>query len=153
MLQFPYVEELLFGRAPSTLPPGSVSRWRPLIPVTVGGPAGFFGAGKALLDTGSDDTVLPLDLLPVLGVKPLPDKSHRIRWRGQAYPIEYAEVSLTLADDMSTYRWLALVTFSGAPIPYPILGNNGCLQYFDTRFHGADHSVELVANWTYPGTK
>jgi hypothetical protein len=153
MLQFPYLEELLVGRAPLTLPPGAISRWRPLIPVTIGGPAGYFVAGKALLDTGSDDTVFPVDLLPVLGVSPRPDKSHRIRWRGQSYAIEYADVSITLADDMSTYRWLALVTFSAAPLPYPILGNNGCLQYFDARFLGTDRTVELEPNWAYPGTK
>ncbi len=153
MLQFPYVEEHLIGRAPLTLPHGAISRWRPLIPIRIGGPAGFFDAGKALLDTGSDDTVLPLDLLPILGIKPLPDKSHRIRWRGQGYAIEYAEVSLTLTGESSIYRWSALVTFSAAPLPYPILGNNGCLQFFDSRFFGADRSVELEANWTYPGTK
>ncbi len=38
-------------------------------------------------------------------------------------------------------------------MPYPILGNAGCLQYFDTRFLGADLTMELDANWKYPGTK
>ncbi len=33
MLQFPYLEELLLGSAPPTLPPGAVSRYRPLVPV------------------------------------------------------------------------------------------------------------------------
>jgi hypothetical protein len=58
-----------------------------------------------------------------------------------------------LADDTSTYRWPTIVAFTPAPLRYSLLGMAGCLQYFDARFLGADRTLELDANWTYPGTK
>jgi hypothetical protein len=36
---------------------------------------------------------------------------------------------------------------------YPILGNCGCLQFFDARFRGEDRVVEIETNRSYPGTK
>jgi hypothetical protein len=58
-----------------------------------------------------------------------------------------------VADDASTYRWSTVAAFTRAPIKFSLLGHTGCLQYFDTRFLGADRAVELEANWTYPLTK
>ncbi len=153
MLQFPYLEEPLTGPAPHSLPATSQYRYRPLIPVTIVGPRRRWHTDRAVVDTGSDDTVFPLDVLLLPGAIPLPDRGHRIRWAGQRHSIRYAQTRLILADDASTYSWPAIVAFSPAPLPYPLLGVASCLQYFDARFLGADHTVELEANWTYPGTK
>jgi len=40
MLRFPYLEEPLLGPPPPSLPAASTGRWRPLVPLTVHGPAG-----------------------------------------------------------------------------------------------------------------
>jgi hypothetical protein len=97
--------------------------------------------------------VFPLDVLNLIGATSRPDTGHRVRWRGNLHPLRFAEVELVLSDDTSTCRWRAVVAFSPVPFPYPILGNAGCLQFFDVRLLGADLIVELETNWKYPGTK
>ena len=42
---------------------------------------------------------------------------------------------------------------TGPPPPYPILGNCGCLQFFDPTFHGEDRMVEIETNRSYTGTR
>jgi hypothetical protein len=81
------------------------------------------------------------------------DTSHQLRWRGQGYRLTFADVELEITDGLSSHRWPAVVAFSPAPIPYAILGNASCLQYFDARFLGADRTIELETNWQYTGTK
>ena len=61
MLQFPYQSEPLIGPPPPSLPASALIRWRPLIPVTLIGPGGKRRPfTRALLDTGSDDTIFPM---------------------------------------------------------------------------------------------
>jgi len=123
-----------------------------LVPVTVRGPAGQRNFSRAVVDSGADDTVFPLDVLGRIGAIPRPDTGHRIRWRGTLYPLRFADTELVLADLATTYRWPAVVAFTPAPLTYPILGTCGCLEFFDARFLGADHSLEIETHWQYPGT-
>ncbi len=106
-----------------------------------------------MLDTGCDDTIFPTAIMQLIGAVALPDRGSRIVWHGKRFSIQHAQVHLFLADDVSTYSWPAIVTFTPAPLKYPLLGTAGCLQYFDARFLGADRAVELEANWTYTGAK
>jgi hypothetical protein len=62
-------------------------------------------------------------------------------------------VELLLTDNLSSWRWPAVIGFSPAPLRYPLLGQRGCLQYIDARFLGADLMVELETNPSYPGAK
>ena len=80
------------------------------------------------------------------------DSGHRVRWRGQLYPLRFGDVELLLSDNAFAWRWPAVVAFSPAPIRYPILGQGGCLQFMDAYFLGADLVVELETNPSYPGT-
>jgi len=153
MLQFPYQDEPLTGPPPPSLLLGSTVRRRPLIPVTIIGPTGLKRHfGRALLDTGADDTVFPLDTVAWIAATLRPDTGHRVRWRGQAHPLRFGDVQLELAAGGSVWRWPAVVAFSPAPLAYPLLGNCGCLQFFDARFRGADLMVDLETNSAYPGT-
>ncbi len=152
MLQFPYLDEPLNGPAPPSLASGAAVRYRPLIPVTVVGSNGQRRFSRAVVDSGGDDTVFPIGVLGFIGATPRPDTGQRIRWRGNLHPLRFADVELVLADDASSCRWPAVVAFSPAPLPYPILGNAGCLSYFDVRLLGADLVVEMETNWKYPGT-
>ncbi len=97
--------------------------------------------------------MFPFDVLRLIGTAPRPDTGHRIGWRGNPHPLRFADVELELADDASSYRWPAVIAFSPAPLPYPILGNAGCLNFFDVRLLGADLVVHLETNWKYPGSK
>lgn len=153
MLQFPYLDEPLSGPPPPSLPSGAAVRYRPLVPVTVVGPTGQRQFSRAVVDSGGDDTVFPIDVLRLIGATPRPDTGHRIRWRGSLHPLRFADVELVLADDASRWLWPAVIAFSPAPLPYPILGNAGCLEFFDVGLRGADLVVELDTNWKYPGSK
>ena len=151
MLQFPYLPKLLKRLPPPNLPSGTMLRWRPMLTVTLVGPGDRRYTTRAVLDTGSDECLFPDTFLQLIGVTPRPELGHSITWRGNRYALRYGDISLMLADDASTYRWPATVAFAPARIPYPLLGLAGCLQFFDVRFRGADRTVELVSNWTYPG--
>jgi hypothetical protein len=155
MLRFDYLSEPLTGAPPPSLPPNSTARWRPLLPVRISGPSGrlrYFP--RAILDSGADDTIFPLDVATLVGVTLRADAGHAIRWRGQSYQLRFGDVELELTDESgSVWRWPATVGFSPAPIRYPILGNAGCLCFFDALFRGDDRVVELETNQSYPGTK
>lgn len=152
MLQFPYEPVPFTGTAPPSLPT-TTAHWRPFAPVTIIGPTGVSRHFKrALIDPGADDTVFPLDLVSVLHVSLRPDTGHRLRWRGQLYPLRFGQVALQLSESSTAYRWRAIVCFSNAPIPYRILGNAGCLEFFDVTFRGADRLTELEPNQSYAGT-
>jgi len=146
-LRFPYQPESLGVPPPPTLPPGAKDRWRPLIPVRLLGPTGlWWDFEQALLDPGADDTVFPIDFAAVLEVKLRPATKHGLRWRGQRYGLRFGGVSLQIGNAHTTWRWPALVAFSQAPLRYPILGNCGCLQFFNANFLGEDLEVELEKN-------
>jgi hypothetical protein len=105
------------------------------------------------LDTGADDTIFPIDIATLVGVALRPDSGFGIRWRGQPYQLRFGDVELELADGSgAVWRWPATVGFTPAPIRYPILGNAGCLCFFDALFRGDDRLIELEANRLFPGT-
>jgi hypothetical protein len=131
MLQYPYQPVPLTGPAPPSLPATTQAHWRPFVPVTIRTSAGASRHfNRALVDPASDDTVFPLAIVRRLKVSLSADTSQKLRWRGQLYDIRYGQVELQIADDVTSYRWLASVAFSDAPIPYRILGCAGCLQFF-----------------------
>jgi hypothetical protein len=57
-----------------------------------------------------------------------------------------------LTDGKESREWPAIVGFTPARIPYPMLGFAGCLQFFTTTFHGDLEAVDLTINRLYPGT-
>jgi hypothetical protein len=153
MLEFAYQDEPLTGPPPPSLPPSATVRWRPLVPVRIAGPTGrrrFFS--RAVLDPGADDTVFPLAMASVLGVILRVPTGHGLRWRGQAYPLQFGDVELELSDGLETCRWSAVIAFSQAPIRYPILGLSGTLEYFDATFLGDDRLIRLEVNRSFAGT-
>ena len=153
MLRFPYQDEPLTGRPPPSLPASASVRWRPLVPVTIIGPTGkrrIFS--RAVVDPGADDTIFPLAVSSLTDVTLRVDTGHSLRWRGQGFSLRFGDVELELTDGVETCRWPAVVGFSLAPLRYPILGLSGCLQFFDARFLGDSHFVELQTNASFAGT-
>ena len=131
---------------------GRSERPRPLVPVSVVGPAGTV-MRDALLDTGSDDTVFPESVAALIGID-----LRRAPRRGGAgaaaspVPLRYAQVTLCLATMQEQRQWPAMIGFTPTPLRYPLLGYAGFLQFFDTLFRGAREEVELTVNPHYSGT-
>ena len=100
-MQFPYQSSFVIGTPPPSIPPGSLLRWRPFIPITILDPAEAVQRRytRALVDTGADETVFPERLLGVLGLSPFPSTGQRIIWRGVEYRTQYALVRLVLDND------------------------------------------------------
>ncbi len=65
--------------------------------------------------------------------------------------MRFGDVELELSDDVSVWLWPAIVAFSAAPLPYPLLGHCGCLEFINAKFLDADRLVELETNRLYPG--
>jgi hypothetical protein len=152
ILRFPYLQELLRGMPPPSLPKAATARWRPLVPITIYGPSGgSLAFGRALLDTGADDSIFPITVANALGVTFLPITGHAMIWRGQQFTLRYGQVDLELIDDTgNALRWTAPVAFTGANVRYPLLGVCGCLEFLDARFRGKDRVVELEPNAAFP---
>jgi hypothetical protein len=146
MLRFPYLEEPIQGSPPPSLPASAAVRWRPLVPVTVHGTGGSVSFGRALVDSGADDTILPLDVAVCLGVALLLDTGHAMRWQGQRHVLRFGHVDLELVDDSGgALRWPAIVAFTPARVRYPLLGLTGCLEFMEARFVGSSRVLELQA--------
>ncbi|MCY2991982.1 MAG: hypothetical protein NTY19_29500 [Planctomycetota bacterium] len=152
ILRFPYLDEPLYASPPPSLPDDARRRWRPLIPLSVQGPTGRSVVfGRALVDPGADDTILPLDIAELLDVPFYPTTTHSLRWRGQRHLLRYGDVTLELADDEGhVLAWPAIVAFTVAPVRYPLLGICGCLEFLNATFRGAERSTELQPNATFP---
>ena len=120
--------------------------------MTVQGPTGRSATfGRALVDPGADDTVLPLDVAELLAVFFFPATNHSLRWRGQRYPLRYGHVTLELVDDeTNVLTWPAVAAFTAAPLRYPLLGICGCLEFLDVTFRGAEQLIEVQGNASFP---
>jgi hypothetical protein len=131
---------------------GRSERPRPVIPVTLLGPASS-RLVEGLLDTGADDTVFPESLAVRVGVALTTAPEGEAKGVGQApLRVRYAEVTLRIADSGERREWRAWVGFTSAPLNRPLLGFAGFLQFFSALFLGDREAVELTVNSLYPGT-
>jgi hypothetical protein len=149
-LRFSYQPVLL--TQPSVSLGGRMFRPRPLIPVTLLGPANV-SPTVGLLDTGADDMVFPDFVARFIGI----DLTNAPTCTGkgvggQPTVIRFALVVLRIADNYERCEWQALVGFSSASSTYPLLGYAGFLQYFSATFHGKEQEIELAVNADFPGT-
>lgn len=131
---------------------GRSVRPRPILLVSVIGPGGTQPI-PALLDTGADDTVFPETLAPKIGID-LTTAPFGVGAGvgGVASTFRYAQVALRISQGTEQREWTAWVGFTAAPLPFPVLGFAGFLQFFTATFHGDREEVELTVNRLYPGT-
>jgi hypothetical protein len=152
-LRLDYQSVPLQGTALPHLPPGTTVRWRPLVRVRIIGSAGLYrDFDQALVDSGADDTVFPLGIEKLIQARLRAATTHTVRWRGKKYPVRFGDVELELTDDRSVWRWPAVVIFCPAPLPYPLLGHSGCLEFINATFLDVDRVVELETNPAYQGS-
>jgi hypothetical protein len=130
--------------------------YRPEIPIRVHGPLGS-KLLRALVDSGSDDTILPLPIAQNIGAKI--DASHR--WRvegfgGNALDAIVGEIDFELVTPAERFWWTAkvgLIEFTNSEDEFAILGHAGFLDFFIDTFDGGIHAVELLPAPAFPGMR
>jgi hypothetical protein len=130
---------------------GAKIRHRPLLAIEITGTLRS-RLLDASLDSGSDDTIFPDYLAPLLGIdlaKAPEGESRAVGGVPNAY--RYASVTLRLADGYEECEWEAIVGFIAAPLRWSILGLTGVLQFFDVQLLGARREVILTPNATFAG--
>jgi hypothetical protein len=131
----------------STVPSGVV--YRPEVVLCVYG-NGRFKTIQALVDTGSDETILPYSLAMLLGIKL--DKSAATLASGvggHEVRLLPGVVELEISQAEESYRWRAIVAFLKTEDPddeVALLGFAGFLEYFHATFDSESLVIRLSAN-------
>ena len=127
---------------------------RPEVRLRVVGPTGVVSAW-ALVDTGSDDTLLPLSAARRIGAALDPSQSWTIEGiGGHALPVILGEVTLELVGSNQIFRWLAKVGFIDFADPQDevlVIGHAGCLDFFRVTCDGSQREVEIDVTSAFPG--
>ena len=109
----------------------------------------------ALVDPGSDDTLLPLTAGRSIGAKMDATQIwHAEGIGGQTVAVILGEVDFELTDGKQTFRWSATVGFVDFADPkdeVTILGHAGFLDYFRTTFDGHLRTLEIEVTPAFPG--
>lgn len=127
---------------------------RPDIEVVVHGPLGS-RIVTALVDTGSDLSVLPLAAAHVTGIIVAPSNQPQARdFGGSGLSFFEGKVELEIFDPRTgdALRWFTEAQFFdfGAASETAVLGHDGFLNHFTATFDGEDAALELIANRTLP---
>jgi hypothetical protein len=111
---------------------------------------------SALVDAGSDDTLLPLSIGRMVGATIDPLQTWLIEGvGGGTLTAILGEVMLELADGSQTFRWQTKVGFVDFPNPVDricLLGHAGFLEFFRTTYDGYLHVLEVEVTPAFPGT-
>src|SRR5579884_3434681 len=138
-MRFPYAPMRL--RRPAVSLGGRTIRPRPLISVTLLGPADV-SLQDGLLDTGADDTIFSDTVAAQIGLDlsnaPVGDAAGL---GPGVFSLRFAQVVLRVADNFERREWTAWVGFTSAPLRHPTLGFAGFLQYFTATFYGDREEV------------
>jgi hypothetical protein len=108
----------------------------------------------ALVDTGADESVLPLSLAERIGAAI--DTSKAVQAAGvggQIIELLPAIVDLEVTNSLDSYKWRAVVGFArfdNAEDECAILGHVGALEFFTATFDGEAYRLTLLPNATFP---
>lgn len=136
-MEFPYVRgEGTFGPV-----------YRPNLPVTLSYGTKNFRLGHALVDTGADMTVLPLDIAHYLEIEL--DDSRTVRIEGAGGGVFVAMPSsrkIGYAIEQKGHRpvcWQGVAYLAGEQ-PLALLGHFDCLEKLDLQFFGAQRLLRVL---------
>ncbi|MDA0835211.1 MAG: hypothetical protein O3A29_18200 [Planctomycetota bacterium] len=122
---------------------------RPVITIHVIGPKSE-ARFDALVDTGADETLLPLMLADLLGVElDHNSTSKAVGISGDSMTVYYGDVQFEIDDGDESAKWtttVGFVDFSPSDEKFMILGHGGCLDYFTAIFDGENAELELIPN-------
>lgn len=135
---FPYTEYTLFDGTKISRPtlPVCIKFGRTEIPIT-----------EALVDTGADQTLLPLAFASEFGFK-FDLAKDKIEWQGaggHSFPVYKSPEAIELCINIKGFRrkyWKAKVYFT-LKQPTILLGHKGFLEHFDLMFRGAKKVLEV----------
>jgi hypothetical protein len=101
--------------------------------------------GHALVDTGADITLMPLEVARLLKV-PLDDTEPlRVSGAGAGEFIAYPSLhKVEYAIERKAFRpirWEGTVYFADSD---PLLGHRKCLEFFDLTFHGPEKKLSVL---------
>lgn len=134
-MKFPYREYI------SMLPGTSDFRLilRPVISIRILEP-GAEARWDALVDTGADETLLPMSLAEILGVKlDQVFTSEPTSISGDRLKIHYGDVAFQIGTGKDCVAWkttVGFVEFRSSEDEVILLGHGGCLDYFTATFDG-----------------
>jgi len=121
--------------------------YRPCIPVTFRYSGASFPVGNALVDTGADVTLLPMELATHLGVELAAEEGIDIGSAGGGHFIAVpsakpVECSIE-GHGFRPLRWKGIVYFAPRQ-PTVLLGHRGCLDHLDILFRGRSRALEVL---------
>lgn len=128
---------------------------RPIVTVRISGLTGH-ARWDALVDTGADETIFPLSMAELIGIK-LDEEVTSVAAgiSGDRLKIHYGEVGLEIEADGTRVAWrttVGFVDFGRADDEVIILGHGGCLDYFTATFDGENSLLELMPNSLLPSS-
>jgi predicted aspartyl protease len=108
----------------------------------------------ALVDTGADETLLPMSLAEVLAIELDPHlTSEAAGISGDRLKIHYGDVEFRIESDREVVAWkttVGFVDFGSSDDEVIVLGHGGCLDYFTATFDGEKAELELIPNSLLP---
>lgn len=130
---------------------GVTTRYRYLVDLGVRAD-GLRTFSKTIVDTGSDDTIIPLDEAPPgLDLAGAPEVNHTVG-NGGKLRVQFAEVELTLYTSFTHFvRWRAQVGF--ADIPRAVFGLRGGLEFFTFTSDTTNMRFALLPNQRMPAAE
>ena len=118
---------------------------RPIIALHVESPSGKRVLIDALVDTGSDLTLLPDDIAPVIDINlssvPACEIFSALGTRGLYKPFD---LILELRRFPEVTRWKASVGFLTRPMAYAILGTRGFFEYFAVSYNSRLGTIDVT---------
>jgi predicted aspartyl protease len=126
---------------------------RPEIPVTVIGATGQ-ATYLGLVDTGSDNTILPKSVADRFGVRLVDVGPSAKVFGGNQVRLKVGPVTLRLEAEGEVVQWPVEVHFYDFPDEEDemvILGHSAFLDYFTATFDGKQGTLNLVPNDNLPG--
>ena len=111
---------------------------------------------RALVDTGADNTILPMSVADVCGIPTEAGLGPQMEaYGGQKIPTRFGNVTFELGEDDEAVRWQARVQFFDFITPDGeslILGHSGMLDYFSADFDGQEAVLTLTVNDELPAS-
>jgi hypothetical protein len=128
-------------------------RFRPIVDVGICGPGNSCLFLKATLDSGADDTLIPVAVASRLGIDLSNAPKHKAKAVGGGTVLyRFAKVELRLTTDGNElFVWSAIVGFTNSRKKAGLLGQTGMLQYFDVTFFGERREVSVTPNSSFRG--
>jgi hypothetical protein len=147
---FPYIK--VPTKEPVFLLGNVYYRFRPLIRVRVAGPIRMKHVW-ATLDSGSDDTLFPLELAKYLGVHLTSAPTGAANAVGGArFEYPYAKVQLHIESrDGEVCTWSTMVGFTEARENLGLLGQESMFSYFNIGFSKIKDEMNITPNSAFPG--